>query len=143
MKLLHNRTDRQYFVDIDIQTKIELKNFKLHLIIDGFMEGSNSRRTFIDQIIDGCNILKHVPVNWELKAILGDFTKFTYLPETCPIKPGHYFVHNFTTQLKYFPMKIVPKIKFFSSYEYFTIIKKRKIILSIVKIDSELRYNNL
>ena len=143
MKLLHNRTDRQYFVDLDLQLKIELKNVKVHLIIDAIMEGSNSRRTYLDQIIDCCNILKHLPVNWELKTLLGDYLDFKNVPKACPIQPGYYFVHNFTTQFKHLPMKIIPKIKFFSSYEYFTIIKKRKNILSIVKLDSELRYNNL
>ena len=143
MKLLHNDTEKQYFMDVDVQIKVEFKNMKSHIIIDCIMEGSNTRRTYLDQIIDCCTLVKHMPAKWELKAIFGDFTKFTYLPETCPIKPGHYYVHNFTTDLKYIPLKIVPKMKCFSSYEYFTIIKKRKVITSIGKVESELRYNDL
>ena len=143
MKFLHNRTDRQYFVDMDLQLKMELKIFKVRLKIDGIMEGSNNRLTYFDQTIDCCNILKHVPVNWELKTLLGDYLNYKNVPKTCPIQPGYYFLHNHTIQFKYLPMKIIPKMKFFTSSEYFTIIKKRKIIFSIVRVDSELRYNNL
>ena len=123
---------------------MQLENLKIHVLMEALVEGSTNRITFINHIIDYCKLFKHMPSNWQIKLVIGDPTRFSNIPKTCPVEPGHYFLRNFTSDLKYFPMKVIPRMKFFSSFEFFTIIKKRRIITSLViKVYSELRYNNL
>lgn len=141
MRLVHNDTNRQFAVDVDIQTKIKFHNLKIQTLIEILVEGTNSRGTFVNQIIDFCSLISHMSGNWQLKAIFGDLTRFKTIPKACPIEPGHFFVRNFTTDLKYFPMKIIPKMTLFGNYEFFTIIKKRRIVTSNFKIHCDLRYN--
>ena len=143
VKLVHTDTNKQYIIDVDVETKMQLENLKIQTLMEALVEGSTNRITFINHIIDYCKLFMHISPSWQLKLVMGDPTRFSNIPKTCPIKPGHYFVRNFTSDLKYFPMKVIPKMKFFTSFEIFTIIKKRKIITSLVKVYSELRYNNL
>lgn len=133
--MVHNDTDRQFFVDIDVQSKIEFTTVKIKIFIEVLVEESNIRSVFTNQIIDFCSLISHMPSNWQMKVLFGDLNRFPNIPKSCPIIPGHYFANKFTANVEYFPMKVIPKMTFFCSMDFYTIIQKRKAFLTNLKFE--------
>ena len=143
IRLVHNNTNRQYAVDVHHQFFKVINNLKFRVSVEVQLKESNSRIHFVNQTLDFCNILSNGARNWQLKAIIGDLSKHPNLPKACPINPGHYFIKNFTTDIKQIPLKVIPESKTFGSFEMFTVVKKRSITIANIKADAELKYNEL
>ena len=143
MRLSQPKTDRQYFLDLDYQLYKELNNVKIKVSLEVQVKPSQNRMHFVNQTLDVCSIISNGARNWQIKTVLGDLNKYPNVPKSCPIRPGHYFIKNYTTDISQIPMAVVPELLSFANFEVFTIIKKRLITTNNINVDAELKYNEL
>ena len=143
VRLVHNNTNRLYAVDINYELYKVVHNFKVKISVEVQLKESHNRIHLVNQTLDACTILHHGATNWALKVLMGDLINYPNIPKDCPINPGHYFIKNFTTDVKLIPMKVIPESKTFANFEMFTVINKRSITIAIIKVDAELKYNEL
>lgn len=143
MKLAHNIPERQFALDMDITYFKIFPNLKMKISVEVLLKATQNRLHLVNQTIDVCSLLTHGGTNWHIKAMLGDLDKYPNIPRGCPIMPGHYFLKNFTINIKQIPLKIIPEVETFGVFEIFTVVKKRSVVISNIKIDSVVKYNDL
>lgn len=139
---VHNDITKQFAVDIKFLLKKELKVLKIKFSVEILMKSGDeypkSRYHLVNQTVDFCNFLRKPASNWQISIFLREIKNYPGLPKDCPIIPKLYVLDNFTVSMNVLPQKIIPDTKFFLILEFFTIVRKRPITTTLVKVDGEL-----
>lgn len=143
MRLCHNISNRQYALDIDVHVRQIIRSIKVKVSVEVLIKETNNRIHITNQTVDMCTFMSQGPKNWQMKVLIGGFNRFSNLPKSCPIMPGNYSVKNFTTDIKHIPMRIIPEAQTFAVFQVISVVNKRISNLANVKVDAEVKYNEL
>lgn len=142
---VHNDTKKNYGVNLKFILKTELTNLKMKIFqeVSIKMNGAypKTRYNLVNQTVDFCSFLRKPTSNWQVAVYLKGIENYPGFPTKCPIEPKLYVINNFTVDTSIFPKQIFPDTRFFSLVNFFTIIRKRPVILTWMKTESELLSN--
>ena len=136
--LLQNNPSMPFLLDLDFLVLKELKNVKIKISIEVYLNATHSQIQLVNQTVDMCKFLLNRASNWQVKLLFGSLEKYPNIPIECPIKAGLYYARNYTVELKFLPMRNVRAHKYFSTFELFTIANKRYHQLTQMKFDGSI-----
>lgn len=141
---MNNDTEKNFELFFGINTKEpELSSIKINTFIEAEVKITSNRFILFNQTLDLCSLMQKRTTNWQAKVIFGDLSRYPNLPKKCPVKKGFYSATNFTMEMKYIPFKVFVETLLKITMEFYTVIKKKIVILTKFSAQGLMKSNDL